>query len=94
MPVVVGCRTLIVTGPVFGEQVSDKPAVWKNRITLVAIKGRNQTILSSPVTETSPEIDRPEKPIFLEHGLDYGLKSRLGKFLPGRTKKLLEKIIR
>jgi 2-polyprenyl-3-methyl-5-hydroxy-6-metoxy-1,4-benzoquinol methylase len=72
----------------------DKPAVWKNRITLVAIKGRNQTILSSPVTETSPEIDRPEKPIFLEHGLDYGLKSRLGKFLPGRTKKLLEKIIR
>lgn len=47
-------------------QEGERHAVWKDRITLVAIKGRNQTVLSSPITEASPEIDRPEKPEYLE----------------------------
>jgi hypothetical protein len=44
----------------------DGHVVIKDRITLVAIKGQNQTLLSSPVTEASPEIDQPEKPAYWE----------------------------
>jgi hypothetical protein len=42
------------------KPMGDKHVVEKNRVTLVAIKGQIQTLLSSPVTEQSPEIDRPE----------------------------------
>ena len=44
----------------------NRHVIMKDRITLVAIKGRNASLLSSPVTETSPEIDRPEKPEYWE----------------------------
>ena len=40
----------------------DSTVVWKDRLTLVAIKGQEQRLLSSPVTDESPEIDRPERP--------------------------------
>jgi SAM-dependent methyltransferase len=40
--------------------------VWKNRTTLVAVKGQPQPLLSSPITDASPEIDRPETPEYIE----------------------------
>jgi SAM-dependent methyltransferase len=40
----------------------DPTVVWKDRLTLVAIKGEKQTLLSSPASDRSPEIDRPERP--------------------------------
>lgn len=46
----------------------DSTVVWKDRLTLVAIKGREQRLLSSPVTDGSPEIDRPERPEDMEGG--------------------------
>jgi SAM-dependent methyltransferase len=45
---------------------SERHVIWNNRFTLVAIKGRQQPLLSSPVTEASPEIDRPEIPEFID----------------------------
>jgi SAM-dependent methyltransferase len=81
----------------------DRHVVWKDRMTLVAIKGRNQTLLSSPVTDASPEIDRPEQLEYIENqhpveasgsGWSRGLRTRLGKFLPGPVKRLLKRIIR
>jgi len=45
---------------------ADGHVVWKDRITLVAIKGRPQTLLSSPITDSLPERDRPEKPGYLD----------------------------
>ena len=78
--------------------------VWKDRITLVAIKGRHQTLLSSPITDASPEIDRPERPECIEQRQHVpgvsgrkrsrGLRSRLGRFLPGPVKGVLRRIIR
>jgi hypothetical protein len=82
----------------------DRHAVWKDRITLVAIKGRNQTLLSSPVTDALPEIDRPERQEYMgqphhipgvsEHRRSRGLRSRLGRFLPGPVKAVLRRINR
>ena len=76
--------------------------VWNNRITLAAIRGQNQTLLSSPVTQASPEIDRPEKaryweessrvPLFPSIEGKRSLRSKLGRFLPNALKRLLRKI--
>jgi 2-polyprenyl-3-methyl-5-hydroxy-6-metoxy-1,4-benzoquinol methylase len=78
----------------------DGHVVMKDRLTLVAIKGQNQTLLSSPVTEASSEIDRPEKPDYWEGmalfpGADAkrSLRSKLGKLLPKAIKGVLRKII-
>ena len=78
----------------------DGHVVMKDRITLVAIKGQNQTLLSSPVTEASPEIDRPEKlpdywegtPLFPVADTKRSLRSKLGKLLPKGIKRFLRKI--
>jgi SAM-dependent methyltransferase len=40
--------------------------VWKHRTTFVALKGSQQRLLSSPLTDSLPEIDRPEKCKFEE----------------------------
>ena len=40
--------------------------VWKDRITLVAIKGQPQTLHSSPISDASAEIDRPEAPEYID----------------------------
>jgi SAM-dependent methyltransferase len=40
--------------------------VWKDRITLVAMKGQPQALLSSPVSDASAEIDHPERPEYIE----------------------------
>jgi SAM-dependent methyltransferase len=83
---------------------AEKYAVWKDRITLVAIKGRNQTLLSSPITEASPEIDRPEKsqylvghklmPGELRREMPRSLRSITGRLLPRQVKTVLKKLIR
>ncbi|HVF61651.1 MAG TPA: class I SAM-dependent methyltransferase [Thermoanaerobaculia bacterium] len=46
----------------------DSTVVWKDRLTLVAIKGQEQRLLSSPVTDGLPEIDRPERPEDMQGG--------------------------
>ena len=77
----------------------DRHVVMRDRVTLVAIKGQNQTLLSSPVTEASPEIDRPEKPdywegtpIFPGAEIKPSIRSKLGKLLPEAIKRVLRKI--
>jgi 2-polyprenyl-3-methyl-5-hydroxy-6-metoxy-1,4-benzoquinol methylase len=79
---------------------SDGHVVIRDRITLVAIKGQNQTLLSSPVTEASPEIDRPEKadywedmPAFPAAEIKRSLRSKLGKLLPETVKRVVRKIM-
>ena len=82
----------------------DRHAIWRDRITLVAIKGQNQKLLSSPNTDALPEIDRPERPEYFEEfqrlprvpgrRSSTGLRSRLGRFLPGPVKRMLKRIIR
>jgi predicted RNA methylase len=42
------------------KPMGDRHVVEKDRVTLTAIKGRSQALLSSPITENSPEVDRPE----------------------------------
>ncbi|MGX9180292.1 class I SAM-dependent methyltransferase [Mesorhizobium sp. BHbdii] len=80
----------------------DRHVVWRDRITLVAIKGRSQPLLSSPITDASPEIDRPERPEYIEQlpcipevsrRRSRGLRSRLSRFLPGPVKAVLRRII-
>ena len=76
--------------------------VLKDRITLVAIKGENQKVLSSPVTEASPEIDRPEKSGYWDGSgtplvpqvMNPSLWSRVGKLLPKPVKGILRRITR
>jgi SAM-dependent methyltransferase len=82
----------------------DGHVVWNNRITLAAIKGSNQTLISSPVTQAFPEIDRPEKPALIDGRTDVNhywgrsaetrksLRSKLGKLLPKAVKRAIRKI--
>jgi hypothetical protein len=68
-----------------------KHAVWRDRITLVAIKGERQTVLSSPVTEAAPEIDRPERAEYLAGRCGPGiLPTWLSKLLPEWLKRVLK----
>jgi SAM-dependent methyltransferase len=39
------------------------PGESRDRITIVALKGRRHRVLSSPITEASPAVERPEVPI-------------------------------
>jgi hypothetical protein len=48
----------------------DGHVIWNNRITLAAIKGQNQALISSPVTQAIPEIDRPETPACIDGRTD------------------------
>jgi hypothetical protein len=80
----------------------DRRVEMKDRITLVAIKGQNQRVLSSPVTEASPEIDRPEKTEYWEdlgmpivpQVMRRSLWSRARKLLPEPVKEVLRRITR
>ena len=49
-----------------GPPAGDEHTVWQSRTTFVAIKGHKQTVLSSPVTDATPEIDRPERAKYVE----------------------------
>jgi SAM-dependent methyltransferase len=44
---------------------------FEDRVTFVAIKGKGQSLLSSPVDEAAPEFDLPEKPSFFEPPKDH-----------------------
>jgi hypothetical protein len=75
--------------------------VWEHRTTFVAIKGRNQSLKSSPITEASPEINRPEKPEYYvwQEGdapgrAKPGWARRLLRSLPRPAKELLRKMHR
>ena len=76
---------------------SDGYAVWKDRITLVAIKGTKQKVISSPVTEASPERDRPERSEYLKGwvlpGRPRDLRSRIGKVLPAPIRGALSQLL-
>ncbi len=54
---------------------NDKQYLWRDRVTLVAIKGQRQRLLASPVTDASPDWKYPEKP-------EYFVPS--DNFLPGK----------
>lgn len=77
-----------------GPPRDDQHVVLKDRITLVAIKGRPETVLTSPLTRDAPEIDRPERPEYQMAGPPpRTLLSALGRFLPARLKKGLRRIL-
>jgi hypothetical protein len=44
---------------------SDRHIVMNDRVTLVCLKGSKQQILSSPLTNSKPELDRPREPDFV-----------------------------
>jgi len=82
---------------------SGKPedhVVWKHRTTFVALKGDKQRLLSSPTTDSSREIDRPEKSRFEEdrrvteasEGRSRVGLRHLARFLPPKLKALLGKV--
>ena len=52
-----------------------------NRTTLVAVKGKRCTLVSSPSTNQLTEVDRPEHPNILTYG-PLPLRSRLAELLP------------
>jgi hypothetical protein len=74
--------------------------VERDRITFIAIKGQPQRVMSSPISQASPEIDRPEKLEYLgpDSGPGYvnpnkpGLARTLFRLLPEPTKAVVRKI--
>jgi hypothetical protein len=77
--------------------------IWESRTTLVAIKGKRCTVISSPSTDRLPEVDRPEHPDFLTGwrmpgkiglALPRGLQSRLARLLPRPLKRLVRRALR
>jgi SAM-dependent methyltransferase len=77
-----------------GPPQGEGHVVLKDRITLVAIKGQPQTVLTSPLTQGSPEIDRPERPEYQTVGPPPRTPpSALGRLLPVRLKKALRRFL-
>jgi hypothetical protein len=88
------------------KPMGDKHVVEKDRVTLVAIKGERQTILSSPITERSSEIDRPEieayqgdlpQPGRIQakmQGANEPFATRLKGMVPERAKRVLRQLRR
>jgi len=82
---------------------SDTVVVHKDRVTLVAVKGRPQKLISSPLTDRSSEIDRAEKPVLVTGGplspgaahlgLSRNLRSRVGRLLPRPLKQTLKRFL-
>jgi hypothetical protein len=77
--------------------------IWENRTTLVAITGKRCTLISSPVEQPAPEVDRPEHPnIFRDCPLPgktslpekTGLRSRLAGLLPRPLRRLVRIVLR
>lgn len=68
----------------------DRHVVHKDRTTFVAIKGRDQRVMSSPITQATPEIDRPEGPEYSTPATGPG-RAKLGlvQTKPGLARTLL-----
>ena len=89
-------------------QADGRHFVVGDRITFVAIKGQHQRVVSSPISQASPEIDRPEKLEYLADDCGPGswnpdgpgyvnpnkprLARRLFRMLPEPTKSVVRKI--
>jgi SAM-dependent methyltransferase len=71
---------------------------WADRVTLVAIKGTREPLLSSPLLNSVGEEDWPEKPVNPVHRSQQTrirlLVKRLSKACPGAVKRFLKKVIR
>ena len=71
------------------------PVEWIDRPTCVAIKGRRIKVLSSPVTDRLPQIERPRKPPHEAHPVQspFGhLINRLKAVLPQPLKNFLKSL--
>jgi len=79
-----------------GPSVDDRHTTWKNRTTFVAIKGQKQTVLSTPITDATPEIDRPERPEYFEgHSnpwMHHTLLQSMVRILPQPVRQTLRKL--
>jgi hypothetical protein len=64
----------------------DRHVVHKDRATFVAIKGQDQRVMSSPITQAMPEIDRPQH---AEYSTPTTGPGRPKQTLPGWPHKLL-----
>src|SRR6516165_2279703 len=67
----------------------DGHVVHKDRATFVAIKGRDQRVMSSPITQATPEIDRPETPEYSTPTTGPGRAKQINIRLPHRLLTLL-----
>jgi 2-polyprenyl-3-methyl-5-hydroxy-6-metoxy-1,4-benzoquinol methylase len=78
----------------------DQHVVHKDRATFVAIKGRHQRVMSSPITQSTPEIDRPENPEYSTpttgpgrtKPTNVGVPHKLLALLPEPKKRVLRKM--
>jgi hypothetical protein len=78
----------------------DRQVVHKDRATFVAIKGQEQQVMSSPITQAMPEIDRPEHPEYSTPTIspgrpkhrDPGWPRKLVASLPEPAARVLRKI--
>src|SRR5262249_23927175 len=69
----------------------------RDRLTFVAIKGSPRRLISSPVTDASPELDRPERPEYLVVGPrpeSGDVRSEVAQFIPERLKRALRATMR
>jgi len=72
-----------------GPPIDDRHTIWKNRTTFVAIKGQKQKVLSTPITDVTPEIDRPEQP---EYFGGHSNPWRMVRILPQPVRQILRKL--
>jgi SAM-dependent methyltransferase len=76
----------------------DRRVVLKDRTTFVAVKGSRRRLMSSPITDASPEIDRPESPQYYATPLSApgrapsGIARKLLQSLPEPTQAVLRSI--
>ena len=79
-----------------GPPVGDRHAIWRNRTTFVAIKGQKQTLLSTPITDATPEIERPERPEYFgghsNRWMHQTLPRSMVRMLPQPVRQMLRKL--
>jgi SAM-dependent methyltransferase len=74
---------------------SDRHIVMNDRVTLIAFKGRKQQILSSPITNSRPELDRPRHPELVNTDpacnapFEGGFATRIRQFIAGAVMRML-----
>jgi hypothetical protein len=74
---------------------ADRHGVSEDRTTFVVIKGHRQKVMSSPVAEELPEINRPEKPAYARvsgNAKLFGLARKVMTYCPEPTRKALSSL--